>query len=421
MTQFDTLITHANIATMNSEFGFNLDKTADNVTPYGQILNGAIAIKDGKIAWIGKSDQTQAFSATQTIDLQGKWLTPALIDCHTHLVYAGNRSNEFEMRLNGVSYEDIAKQGGGIVATVKATREASFDELYAQSEKRLKALLSEGVTTIEIKSGYGLDLENERKMLQVARQLGKDYGITVKTTYLAAHATPPEYSDIDGKGQNDAYIEKVCAWLPILHSEDLIDAVDGFMETIAFNGEQIKKVFDVAKSLGLPVKLHAEQMSDMGGGALVASFHGLSADHIEYLSNMSIEKMANANTVGVLLPTAFYVLRETKLPPIEAMRQAGVAMAVSTDCNPGTSPSTSILLAMNMACTLFKLTPEEALAGTTIFASQALGLQDSKGKIAVVYDADFAVWDVARPADLSYLIGQNCLDRVFIAGKSSKN
>lgn len=421
MTQFDTLITHANIATMNSEFGFNLDKTADNVTPYGQILNGAIAIKDGKIAWIGKSDQTQAFSATQTIDLQGKWLTPALIDCHTHLVYAGNRSNEFEMRLNGVSYEDIAKQGGGIVATVKATREASFDELYAQSEKRLKALLSEGVTTIEIKSGYGLDLENERKMLQVARQLGKDYGITVKTTYLAAHATPPEYSDIDGKGQNDAYIEKVCEWLPILHSEGLIDAVDGFMETIAFNGEQIKRIFDVAKSLGLPVKLHAEQMSDMGGGALVASFHGLSADHIEYLSNMSIEKMANANTVGVLLPTAFYVLRETKLPPIEAMRQAGVAMAVSTDCNPGTSPSTSILLAMNMACTLFKLTPEEALAGTTIFASQALGLQDSKGKIAVGYDADFAVWDVARLADLSYLIGQNCLDRVFIAGKSSKN
>ena len=421
MTQFDTLITHANIATMNSEFGFNLDKTADNVTPYGQILNGAIAIKDGKIAWIGKSDQTQAFSATQTIDLQGKWLTPALIDCHTHLVYAGNRSNEFEMRLNGVSYEDIAKQGGGIVATVKATREASFDELYAQSEKRLKALLSEGVTTIEIKSGYGLDLENERKMLQVARQLGKDYGITVKTTYLAAHATPPEYSDIDGKGQNDAYIEKVCEWLPILHSEGLIDAVDGFMETIAFNGEQIKRIFDVAKSLGLPVKLHAEQMSDMGGGALVASFHGLSADHIEYLSDMSIEKMANANTVGVLLPTAFYVLRETKLPPIEAMRQAGVAMAVSTDSNPGTSPSTSILLAMNMACTLFKLTPEEALAGTTIFASQALGLQDSKGKIAVGYDADFAVWDVARLADLSYLIGQNCLDRVFIAGKSSKN
>lgn len=420
MTQFDTLILNANIATMNSEFGFNLDKTADNVTPYGQILNGAIAIKDGKIAWIGTaeqlSDQTSDFTATQTIDLQGKWLTPALIDCHTHLVYAGNRSNEFEMRLNGVSYEDIAKQGGGIVATVKATREASFDELYAQSEKRLKALLSEGVTTVEIKSGYGLDLDSERKMLQVAKKLGEDYGINVQKTYLAAHATPPEY-----KGQNDAYIDKVCEWLPILHGEGLVDAVDGFMENIAFNGEQIKRVFEVATSLGLPVKLHAEQMSDMGGGALVASFNGLSADHIEYLSGMSIDKMANADTVGVLLPTAFYVLRETKLPPIDKMREKGVAMAVSTDCNPGTSPSTSILLAMNMACTLFKLTPEEALAGATLFASQALGLQASKGKIAVGYDADFVVWAVARPADLSYLIGQNPLNEVWVSGKLVKS
>lgn len=396
MQVFDTLITNANLATMNSEFGYGKD------TPYGTITNGAIAIKDGKIAWIGTTDESEQFTATQTLDLQGKWLTPALIDCHTHLVYAGNRSNEFEARLKGVSYEEIAKNGGGIVSTVKATREASFDELYAQSEKRLKPLLAEGVKTIEIKSGYGLDLDNERKMLQVARKLGQDYGITVKTTYLAAHATPPEY-----QGCNDDYIDKVCEWLPILHGEGLVDAVDAFCENIAFTTEQVKKVFDVAKSLGLPVKLHAEQMSDMGGGALVASFDGLSADHIEYLSDMSIEKMAQSGTVGVLLPTAFYVLRETKLPPIDKMREQGVAMAVSTDSNPGTSPSTSILLAMNMACTLFRLTPEEALAGTTIYAAKALGLQESKGKLAVGFDADLAAWDIDRPADLSYLIGEN--------------
>lgn len=239
-------------------------------------------------------------------------------------------------------------------------------------------------------------------MLQVARKLGKDYGVTVKTTYLAAHATPPEYQH-----QNDAYIEQVCEWLPILHGEGLIDAVDAFCEHIAFSTEQVRKVFDVATSLGLPVKLHAEQMSDMGGGALVASFDGLSADHIEYLSDVSIDKMAQSGTVGVLLPTAFYVLRETKLPPIEKMRDQGVRMAVSTDCNPGTSPSTSILLAMNMACTFFKLTPEEALAGTTLHAAKALGLQDSKGKIAVGFDAQLSVWDIDRPADLSYLIGEN--------------
>lgn len=399
-THFDTLITNANIATMNAEFGFDL--TDNNATPYGQILDGAIAITDDKIAWIGATSDIAPLSAKQTIDLQGKWLTPALIDCHTHIVYAGNRSNEFEMRLNGVSYEDIAKQGGGILSTVKATRDASFDALYAQSEKRFQALIGEGVGTVEIKSGYGLNLETERKMLQVARKLGEDYGVTVKTTYLAAHATPPEY-----QGQNETYIDKVCEWLPILHSEGLIDAVDAFCENIAFTTEQVKKVFDVATSLGLPVKLHAEQMSDMGGGALVASFNGLSADHIEYLSDVSIDKMAQADTVGVLLPTAFYVLRETKLPPIKQMREQGVRMAVSTDCNPGTSPSTSILLAMNMACTLFKLTPEEALAGTTLHAAKALGLQNSKGKIAIGFDADLSVWDIHRPADLSYLIGEN--------------
>lgn len=420
-THFDLLITHANIATMNSDFGFHLDNQSNQITktatPYGQLTNHAIGINDGKIAWIGHHDDASSFTADRLIDAQGKWLTPALIDCHTHLVYAGNRSDEFEARLTGVSYEQIAKNGGGIISTVNATRQASFDELYAQSEKRLKALLAEGVATVEIKSGYGLDLQNERKMLQVARKLGQDYGITVKTTYLAAHATPPEYKDDDGNAQNDAYIDKVCEWLPILHQEGLVDAVDAFCENIAFNKQQVNKVFELAQSLGLPVKLHAEQLSDMGGGALVASFDGLSADHIEYLSDDSIQRMAQSGTVGVLLPTAFYVLKETQLPPIDKMRQQGVAMAISTDCNPGTSPSASILLAMNMACTLFKLTPEEALAGTTLNAAKALGLQDSKGKIAIGYDADIALWDIERPADLSYLIGQNTLQAFLVGGQ----
>ncbi|MFB2538399.1 MULTISPECIES: imidazolonepropionase [unclassified Acinetobacter] len=403
---FDTLIINAHIATMNNEFGYG------NNTPYGTITDAAMAIQDGKIVWLGKTVNLPKHTADNVIDVTGQWLTPALIDCHTHLVYAGNRSNEFEMRLNGVSYEEVARQGGGIVSTVKATREASFDELYQASVPRLKDLISQGVTTIEIKSGYGLDLDSERKMLAVAKKLGEDFGITVRKTYLAAHATPPEY-----KGQNDAYIDKVCEWLPILHAEGLVDAVDAFCENIAFNLEQVSKVFNVAKSLGLPVKLHAEQLSDMGGSGLVASFDGLSADHIEYLSMKDIDKMAKSGTVGVLLPTAFYTLRETKLPPIQAMRDAGVNMAVSTDCNPGTSPSTSLLLAMNMACTLFRLTPEESLAGTTLHAAQALGLSEHKGKIAVGYDADIALWNITRPADLCYLIGQSVLAQVWHQGQ----
>lgn len=407
-TQFDTLI-FANLATFNEAFGFMQN------TPYGAIHQGAIGIIGGKIAWIGKKEdaQTQHLTADNIQDFGDKWLTPALIDCHTHLVYGGNRSNEFEMRLSGVSYQDIAKAGGGIMSTVNATRNASFDKLYELTAKRLKSLINQGVGTIEIKSGYGLDLDSERKMLTVAKKLGDDFGITIKKTYLALHAIPPEFKD-----RRAEYVQNACEWLKILHDEGLVDAVDAFCESIAFNRDEVAQIFDVAKSLNLPVKLHAEQMSDMGGGALVADFYGLSADHIEYLSDDSIAKMAEAGVVGVLLPTAFYVLKETKLPPIDKMRQMGVKMAVSTDSNPGTSPSTSLLLAMNMACTLFGLTCEEALAGTTLYASKALGLQESKGKLCLGFDADLAIWDIDRPADLCYLIGANPMCELLVGGQA---
>lgn len=410
----DSLIINANLATMNEDFGFYLNQ--DKSVPYGQIIDGALAIKNGKIIWLGTTKDSYHIKADNVIDAQNRWLTPALIDCHTHLVYAGNRSNEFEARLKGVSYEDIAKRGGGILSTVHSTRKATFDELYKLSEIRLQDLIQQGVATIEIKSGYGLSLEAERKILQVARKLGQIYPVTIKTTYLAAHSIPEEY-----RKRSDDYINKVCEWLSVLHQEGLVDAVDAFCEKIAFSVEQAKKVFIRAGQLGLPVKLHAEQMSDLNGGSLVAEFNGLSADHIEYLSNESIKKMAQSDTVGVLLPTAFYVLKETKLPPIELMRQEGVKMAVSTDCNPGTSPSTSLLLAMNMACTLFRLTPEESLAGVTYNAACALGLEDSQGKLAVGYDANFCLWKIDRPADLSYLIGHNPLESLYIAGKRISN
>lgn len=403
---FDMLIQSVNIATMASQFGFGAGNT------YGVINDGAVAIVDGKIAWVGQMADLGEYSVDTHIDAKGKWLTPALIDCHTHLVYAGNRSNEFEARLTGISYETIANNGGGIIATVNATRQASFDELYQASKNRLQAFLAQGIATLEIKSGYGLDLDSERKMLQVACQLGQEFGLTIQKTYLAAHAIPPEY-----QGDTKGYIANVCEWLKMLHDERLIDAVDGFCEHIAFSPDEIAQVFTVAKELGLPVKLHAEQLSDSNGAGLVADFDGLSADHIEYLSEPNIKKMASSNVVGVLLPTAFYTLRETKVPPIDLMRQYGVKMAISTDCNPGTSPSTSLLLAMNMACTLFGLTPEEALAGTTLHAAQALGLQDQKGQITTGFDADLALWDIDRPADLSYLIGQNYLTDLVVAGR----
>ncbi|MGM8890871.1 imidazolonepropionase [Psychrobacter sp. 1Y1] len=419
-TSFDHVIINANIATFSAQYGFDIetsddgDEHADSI-PYGQLLNAAIGIKSGKVAWVGTQDQITAhlpkYQASQITDVDGKWITPGLIDCHTHIVYGGNRSNEFEARLQGVSYQDIAAQGGGIVATVSATRAASIESLFAQSEKRLIALMKEGVTSIEIKSGYGLDLDTERKMLTVARQLGNKYDIHVSTTYLAAHALPTEYKD-----HADDYIEQVCEWLPILHSEGLVDAVDGFCENIAFSTEQIRRVFEVARSLNLPVKLHSEQLSDIGGSALVAEYKGLSSDHLEHLSEADIKKMAVSNTVAVILPGAFYTLRDTKLPPTEALRKHHVPMAISTDCNPGTSPLTSLLLTMNMGCTLFYLTTEEVLAGVTVHAAQALDLPN-KGKIEVGCDADLALWNIARPADLAYQMGLNPIQGIMVQGQ----
>lgn len=423
ITSFDHLIINANIATFSAQYGFGIDTNehADS-TSYGQLENAGIGIKDGKIAWIGAHEQIAThllhYQENQVTDADGHWITPGLIDCHTHIVYGGNRSNEFEARLHGASYQDIAAQGGGIVATVSATRAASIEALFAQSEKRLLALIKEGVTSIEIKSGYGLDLDTERKMLTVARQLGEKYGIHVSTTYLAAHALPPEYKS-NKQDRADDYIEQVCAWLPILHAEGLVDAVDGFCENIAFSSDQIRRVFEVARSLDLPVKLHAEQLSDIGGSALVTEYQGLSSDHLEHLSEDDIKKMAASNTVAVLLPGAFYTLRDTKLPPIDALRKHNVPMAISTDCNPGTSPLTSLLLAMNMGCTLFYLTPEEVLAGATIHAAQALGLTQ-KGRIEVGCDADLALWDITRPADLAYQIGLNPSTGIMSQGQWRK-
>ncbi|WP_201606377.1 imidazolonepropionase [Psychrobacter okhotskensis] len=416
LTSFDNIIINANLATFSAQYRFNIysDSQQDS-TPYGQLMNAAIGIKDGKIAWVGTHEQIKPhltqYKNDQIKDVDGNWVTPGLIDCHTHIVYGGNRSNEFEARLQGASYQDIAAQGGGIVSTVSATRVANEEELFAQSEKRLLALIKEGVTSVEIKSGYGLDLETERKMLKVARALGDKHNIHVSTTYLAAHALPPEYKD-----NADDYIEQVCQWLPILHSEGLVDAVDGFCENIAFNAAQIKRVFEVARSLDLPVKLHSEQLSNIGASALVAEYQGLSSDHLEHLVEDDIKKMAASNTVAVLLPGAFYTLRDTKLPPIEALRKHQVNIAISTDCNPGTSPLTSLLLAMNMGCTLFYLTPEEVLAGATVHAAQALGLA-KKGKIEVGYDADLALWDIARPADLAYQMGLNPIAGIMVQGK----
>ena len=420
LTSFDHLIINANLATFSAQYGFDIysDSQQDS-TSYGQLMNAAIGIKDGRIAWIGTHEQIKPhlihYKSDQIKDVDGNWVTPGLIDCHTHIVYGGNRSNEFEARLQGSSYQDIAAQGGGIVSTVSATRAANEEELFAQSEKRLLALIKEGVTSVEIKSGYGLDLETERKMLKVARALGDKHNIHVSTTYLAAHALPPEYKS-HVQNRSDDYIEQVCQWLPILHSEGLVDAVDGFCENIAFTAEQIKRVFEVARSLDLPVKLHSEQLSNIGASALVAAYQGLSSDHLEHLVEDDIKKMAASNTVAVLLPGAFYTLRDTKLPPIEGLRKHQVPIAVSTDCNPGTSPLTSLLLAMNMGCTLFYLTPEEVLAGATVHAAQALGLT-KKGKIEVGYDADLALWDIARPADLAYQMGLNPIAGIMAQGQ----
>jgi len=387
--------------------------TLANPSGYGEIRDGAIAVRDGRIAWLGpRSELPQGYRTQVTHDGNGCWLTPGLIDCHTHIVYAGNRSDEFEARLNGVAYEEIARRGGGIASTVRATRAASEQALLAASLPRVNALLAEGVTTLEIKSGYGLDVETEGKMLRVARHLGATLPLRVTTTFLGAHAVPPEYA-----GQADAYLDLVCTtMLPALAAEGLVDAVDAFCEKIGFSAAQTERMFQAALRLGLPMKLHAEQLSDQDGAALVARYRGLSADHLEYLSAQGIAAMAAAGTVAVLLPGAFYFLRETQLPPIQALRDAGVPIAVSTDCNPGTSPMTSLLLAMNMACTLFRLTPQEALAGTTKQAARALGMDNDIGSLEVGKMADFALWAIERPGDLAYAIGGNPCRQVVNGG-----
>ena len=379
---------------------------------YGELRDAAIAVADGRIAWLGRRGDVP-HGARETHDCDGAWLTPGLVDCHTHIVHAGNRSDEFEARLNGASYEDIARAGGGIMSTVRATRAANVDELVRQSAPRVASLLAEGVTTLEIKSGYGLDLASEADMLRAARRIGETMPVTVSTTFLGAHALPPEFA-----GRADDYIDEVCErMLPALAAQGLVDAVDAFCERIGFTAAQTQRVFERARALGLPVKLHAEQLSDQGGAQLVARYRGLSADHLEHLSADGVAAMAAAGTVAVLLPGAFYFLRETVLPPVAALRQAGVPIAIATDCNPGTSPMTSILLAMNMACTLWRLTPLEALAGVTVNAAHALGLQGETGTLQIGKRADFALWDIVRPADLAYSIGFNPCRAVVHGGR----
>ena len=381
---------------------------------YGLIEDAALVARSGIVQWIGRRVDVPVrwseHESLETHDANGALITPGLIDCHTHLVYGGNRANEFERRLLGETYESIAKSGGGIASTVAATRSATAEQLFEQSMSRLLTLTNEGVTTIEIKSGYGLALEHERKILQVARQLGDAHAVTVRTTFLGAHALPPEF-----EGRSDAYIDAVIAMLSILYREGLVDSVDAFCESIAFTREQTRRVFEAARVLGLPVKLHAEQLSDSDGAALAAQFGALSCDHLEWLSETGAQAMAAAGTVAVLLPTAFYFLRETKVPPIALMRKHHIPMAVSTDCNPGSSPCTSILLALNMACTLFRLTPAEALAGVTRNAARALGLND-RGVLAMGMRADFVVWAIDHPAQLSYSLGANPRIQTFCEG-----
>ena len=401
MFKWEQLIINANIAT--------LSEASDG---YGMKSSAAVGILDGKIQWLGKTSnitQEKATLANEVIDAQGKLLTPGLIDCHTHLVFAGNRAKEFEQRLNGVSYENIANAGGGILSTVNATRKASFSELYEQSLPRFQALISEGVTTVEIKSGYGLTFDDEIKMLEVAKKLGDDHNIRVKTTFLAAHAIPPEF-----KGQPDKYIKLICHdWIPKVAQLGWVDAVDAFCEGIGFSHDQTKKVFDAAARWGLPVKLHADQLSDLKGAGLVAEYSGLSADHVEYTNRKSVKAMSQAGTVAVLLPYAFYILKETQLPPIHEFRKQHVPIAISTDCNPGTAPSSSLLTSMNKACVLFSLTPEEVLRGVTINAALALGIEDEVGSIEVGKKAELVLWNCHEAADLCYWQGLNPVDRIF--------
>jgi imidazolonepropionase len=400
------LWTHCRAATMQSRAA----------QAYGLVEDAAIVVEAEHLAWVGPRSllpREWEERCEQRHDCGGALVTPGLIDCHTHLVYAGDRAHEFELRLGGASYEDIARAGGGIASTVTATRTATQAELLAQSLPRLCALMGEGVTTVEIKSGYGLALEYERKMLRVARVLGERQPVDVRKTFLGAHALPPEFA-----GRADDYIAEVLRVLPVLHAEGLVDAVDVFCERIAFSTHQTQRVFDAARELGLPVKLHAEQLSDSGGAQLAARYRALSCDHLEWLGEAGAAAMADAGSVAVLLPGAFYFLRDTRVPPVELLRRHGVPIAVATDCNPGSSPCTSLLLMLNMACTLFRLTPEEALAGVTRNAARALGLND-RGVLAPGLRADFVMWDAHRPAQLSYAMGSNPRLQTVFKGQMS--
>ena len=380
---------------------------------YSMIENAAIVTLGNKIDWIGDQQNLPEAQYDETIDLQQAWVTPGFIDCHTHSVFGGNRSVEFEKRLQGVSYAEIAAQGGGIASTVRATREATEQQLLDSALRRVKSLLKDGVTTIEIKSGYGLDYINERKMLRVIREIGQRLPITVKSTCLAAHALPPEYHE-----QSDAYIEYICTeMLPKLHQEGLVDAVDAFCEYLAFSPEQVERVFKTAQSLNLPVKIHAEQLSSLAGSSLAARYQALSADHLEYITEDDVKAMAASGTVAVLLPGAFYFLRETKLPLMDLLKQHQVRIALSTDLNPGTSPVLSLRLMLNMGSTLFRLTPEETLAGVTIHAAHALGLQDSHGSLVQGKVADFIAWDIEHPSELTYWLGGDLSKRIVYQGQ----
>ena len=401
MIRADRLITDCRIATMVA-----------GGEPYGAIENGAILIRDGRIAWVGARADLPDHEAAETDRLGGMWVTPGLIDCHTHLVFGGDRSGEFEQRLEGATYEEIARAGGGIVSSVTATRAASEDALFDSAMSRLDGLTATGVTTVEIKSGYGLDHESELKMLRVARRIGAETSVRVRTSYLGLHAVPPEWKADRGR-YVDLAVDEI---LPAAHAEGLVDMVDAYCEPIAFSVDEVARLFDKARSLNLPVKLHADQLSDSGGAALAARYGALSADHIEHTTEAGVKAMAEAGVVAVLLPGAYLMLRETTPPPIQLLRDHGVAMAVATDCNPGTSPVASMTAALNLACVQFRLTPEEALAGATRIAAQALGLGAEIGTIEVGKVADLAVWDITRPAELCYWLGKPLLFSRYVDG-----
>ena len=401
MSNFDLVFTNTKIASMQS-----------NKTPYGIIENAALAIRNGKIAWFGPEKELPSHEIKEKQSLNGQWITPALIDCHTHLVFSGNRATEFEARLQGKSYEEIAMDGGGIMSTVNATRNANFSSLMTVSEKRLQSLKNEGVATVEIKSGYGLDLETEIRMLEVAKTIGEKNNISVTTTFLGAHTTPPEFHE------KRKYIEFLCdEVLPAVCDLKLIDAIDAYCEKIAFSATEIKPLFERATSLGIPIKLHADQLSDCQGAELAAQFGALSADHLEYTNASGIKALAEAGTVAVLLPGAFLTLQEQRKPPIGKLRSHNIPIAIASDCNPGTSPMCTLRYAMNLASTLFQLTPEECLAGVTREAAKALNMIETRGTIEVGKRADIAVWDIEHPNELSYWLGFNQLSNLFIQGQ----